>query len=291
MNCLIVLNEKKYAEKCLNEGIFDKNPYQVISILSKYYYHDCKLKNKEIINLLIDYLNKYYPRYQLNESQWLSVVEKLAANAKNQDLHQLSGIKITKPEIETIIDIHNKTLERLAFTMFCLAKLHNSKNANNNGWVNTKTGEIFKMAHIPCTVFEQDVKLNKLYLLGLVEFPKQNDNLNCRITFVKDDEDEELFISDFRELGYEYQKYRGENFIRCAECGILIRNNKNRTKKYCKNCSTYIPQNTKKVVCVDCGNVFEVTSMNNRSKRCFDCQHKKQLEYQRNSMAKKRNVK
>jgi DNA-directed RNA polymerase subunit RPC12/RpoP len=108
--------------------------------------------------------------------------------------------------------------------------------------------------------------------MGLLEFPKRNDNLSMRVTFLDIDSPEEIFISDFRELGYEYLKYQGENFIRCAECGILTRGSKKNNKKYCKNCSGYIPKVTKSIVCVDCGQEFSTSAYNTKTKRCKECQ-------------------
>ena len=98
-------------------------------------------------------------------------------------------------------------------------------------------------------------------------------------SFINDDSEEELFISDFRELGYEYLLYKGENLIRCADCGILTRGNKTGTKKYCKDCATYTPQGSKTVVCVDCGKEFEVDAKDNQTCRCKDCYIKYRKEY------------
>lgn len=269
---MFILNETEYAEKCLREGIVDKNPYQVISILAKYYYHHCNFKPKQIKDLLVEYLKKYYPRYELNEEQWITAVEKLANNSKKWELYEFAGVKVTKKELKIIRDIKNKSLEKLAFTSLCLAKLHNLRNPKNNGWVNTDTGEVFKAAHINCSTFKQDVKLNKLYTRGLVDFPKQNDNLNFRITFCDDEGEEELFISDFRELGYEYLNYIGEKFIRCAECGILTPPGDTNQKKYCeKHKSKKEPIIEKTVTCVDCGKTFEVSAKDNKTNRCPEC--------------------
>lgn len=126
------------------------------------------------------------------------------------------------------------------FTMLCLAKLSNLKNPNNNGWVNVPIRKIFKLASIYNTTYEQDLKINKLLQLDLIELQDKNNNSNVMVKFIKNDE-ELLIVSDFRELGYEYQKYKGENFIRCAECGILTRGSKNGMKRYCKKCCNIIP--------------------------------------------------
>lgn len=288
---MIVLNEKEYAEQCLKSKTIGDKPFFTLSILAKYYYHCHGYRKKKITDLLISFISECYPRYSCNRADWDAHIEKMAANAGKYTLFEIDGIWITRAELDTIEGIHNKVLERLAFTMLCLAKLGNARNCKNNGWVNYTVKDIYSMARISCSVIDRYEKLSQLNQLALLEFPKKNDNLSSRVTYVDDDSEKVLFIYDFRELGCEYLKYKGENFIRCHECGILIRNNKNRTKKYCHKCAAYSPIKIKEIVCVDCGIVFDVGSMNNRSKRCSDCQHKKQLEYQRKSMEKMRNVK
>lgn len=275
---MIILNEREYAENCLQNGIAYTKPFVTLSILAKYYYHECGFRKKKITTLLLEYLSKYYPRYELNEFSWQTSVEKIAAKAGAYQLYQINGVKITKSEIETIANLHDKVLERLMFTMLCLAKLNNEKNPNNNGWVNADTKNIFTYARIGCKSDEREVKIGKLWQMGLLEFSKRNDNLNCRVTFIDNDGDEELFISDFRELGYEYQKYKGEKFINCVECGILIRRSKNGRRKYCNNCKAPTALKTKLVFCADCGCAFEVSNKNNKTIRCTKCQSMKTRE-------------
>lgn len=198
-------------------------------------------------------------------------LDKLATNAGKYKLHEIDGVTITKAELKIIDAIDNKVLRRLAFTMLCLAKLGDAKNPNNNGWVRMDAKDIFKLARISCGIDERNEKISQLYQRGLLEFPKRNDNMDCRVTYIMDKADGELFISDFRELGYEYLSYCGENLIRCSECGILTRGNKNGTKKYCMNCAAPIPLLTKTVTCLDCGTEFEIDSKNNRTNRCPHC--------------------
>lgn len=269
---MIILNEKEYALKCLEKGDIGDNPYFTLSILAKYYYHSLGYRRKKIAKLLLEFISKHYPRYEMNEMSWQTSIDKIASNAGSYELFEISGIKITKNEMAVISEIHNKVLERLMFTMLCLAKLGNSRNPKNNGWVNADSKEIFKCARITCKSNEREIKIGQLWQRGLLEFSKRNDNLNCRVTFIDDNEEEELFVSDFRELGYEYLLYTGNNFIRCAECGILTRGNKNGTKRYCKECSVYTPQKTKLITCADCGKEFEVDARVSNKVRCKQCQ-------------------
>ena len=57
-----------------------------------------------------------------------------------------------------------------------------------------------------------------------------------KVNFIDMDNEVVLKIKDFRELGYEYQNYIGDgNFIRCSECGRLVRK-KGKRDKYCLKC-------------------------------------------------------
>lgn len=288
---MIVLDERKYAENCLRDGSINDNPFFTLSILAKYYYHYLGFRKKKIIKLLLEFLEKNYPKYELNKYTWQTSVEKLAARAGKFPLFEIAGVSITKSELDTIANIHNKVLERLAFTMLCLAKFGNAKNDSNNNWVNLDSKEIFKLARISCKANEREIKIGQLYQMGLLEFSKRNDNLNCRVTFVDNDSEGVVFISDTRELGYEYLKYKGENFIRCADCGILTRGNKNGTKRYCKDCSAYTPQKTKTIICVDCGKDFIVAGNNKRQTRCNDCYAQYRKEKVRQNVQKYRESK
>lgn len=269
---MIILNEKSWVEECLKTGDMDsEKPYKVLQLIAKYYYHCLGYRKKKIINGLTEFMKENYPPYYSSLSSWNDTIEKIAAKAGNYKLYEISEILITKPELEIIDSIENKNIRLVAFTMLCLAKYGNVKNEKNNGWVNLETKEIFKLARVSASTARQDEILGDLGIMGLLEFPKKNGNLSSRVTFVDDSGEIKLRVSDFKELGYEYLLYKGENFIRCCKCGRLTRGNKAGTKKYCNSCIGYIPISTKKIVCVDCGKEFQIDSMNNRSCRCPDC--------------------
>lgn len=285
----IVLNEKEYAEECLKNNDIGNSPYFTLSILAKYYYHHYGYRKKKITDLLISFLQKNYSKYDCNISKWNDTVEKIAANAGKYKLFQIDGVWITKTELVTIESLSNKMLERLAFTLLCLAKMGNIKNPLNNGWVNLEAKEVFKLARISCCVKERYDLLGQLRDIGLLEYPKRNDNLSCRITYINDESEQKIFVSDFRELGYEYLRYKGGRFIFCGECGILIRNNKNQTRKYCSHCSCYVPKGEKAVQCIECGKVFWVSARVSNKRRCNRCQGERNKDKKRQwSQANKR---
>lgn len=284
---MIILNEKEYAEHCIREKEIDmKKPYKTLYILGKYYYHVCGYRKRKIEKTLMEFVEQTYPRYEYSKSIWEDNIEKIAKNAGKHKLHEIDGVWVTDIELDTISTINNSMLERLAFTMLCLAKLGNLRNSKNNGWVNNDAKEIFTLARISCTAKERYLNLGILGQLGLLEFPKKLDNLSSRVTYINETGDNKLFISDFRELGYEYQNYLGGNFTRCAECGRLFRNNKQKSKKYCKDCIGYTPQVIKIIHCVDCGKAVEVDAKNNKTCRCSSCQKEYRKNYQKELMRK-----
>lgn len=275
---MIILNEKEYAEECLKNRIINNKPFATLLILAKYYYHCFGYKKKKITQLLTEYMDKYCPCYSDDRLRWDDTIEKIAANVKKFTLFEIDGIWITKLELETIKNINNKVLERLAFTMLCIAKLNNIKNPQNNGWVNTSVKEIFDIAKIPCSIANRYAKLNMLNQINLLEFPKKNDNLSSRVTFINNESEKVLFISDFRELGYEYLKYMGDiHYTRCRECRRLFKINVH-NKIYCPACHKQDDCDYKYITCIDCGKLFEVKNKNNTSSRCAKCQEKKNKE-------------
>lgn len=293
---MIILNERIYAEQCLRNLKMETKPFQTLTIIGNYFFH-AGYNKKRIFKELRDFFIKAdLATYSSNKRYWDDTLELISSKSGKYPLHELDGVWITHNELNTIKKLKNKLLERLAFTLLCLAKLNNMRNPNNNYWVNNDYKEIFNLARITCKKKERYINMGRLYRSGLIELAKRIDNLSVRVTFADSDatyysrDEGDLFISDFRELGYEYLYANGGNFIRCAECGILVRGNKQHTKKYCKDCAGYTPIKTKRIICSDCGRAFEVSSLNSKTTRCEDCQKendkRRKREWKRKQMKK-----
>lgn len=286
---MIILNEKEFCEECLRTGDLGNKPFYTLTILGKYYYHHLGYRKAKISKCLYKIMEQCYPRFQIMKSKIAESCDNIASKSGKYPLYEIDGVWITKSELNKIDQLEDAKMRRVLFTLLCLAKLGNEKRPKNNGWVNTSTREIFELARVSCKVVDRDFMLGRLGKLGLLEFPKKNDNVSNRVTFIDDGSKKVLMISDFRELGYEYLKYKGENFIRCGECGILIRGNKNNTKRYCSSCAGYIPKRIKTITCIDCGKDIVVSAKNNKTVRCKDCQRIHRNDYQRDEMRNRRN--
>ena len=283
---MIILNEKQYAQKCIADNDIGEKPYRTLSIMAKYYYFSCGYKKKQIQDLLTDFIKINYIEYSGKQAFWDEQIEKIVSKVNKQTLYEISGVKITKSEMQKIQSLNNRLLEKLLFSMLCVAKYYNLKNEKNNGWVNLPDKDMLKLANINCSTTRINGYINALYQKHLLDLPWRCDILNYRVTFI-DDGEEEIFVSDFRNLGYEYLLYCGENYIRCAECGTLTTSNKNGDKKYCSKCRCYTPKPTRSIICVSCGITFTMSSRSRR-KRCDVCYQIERKRIEREKKARQR---
>lgn len=274
----IILNEKEFAENCLQTLSTELDTYSTVMILAKYF-HYRGLPKKDIYTSLVDFLvDSKSIDYAKNRQYWENTCEWLSIKADKYALLDTNGVWITKKEFNKIKELNNKVLERLAFTLLCLAK-YNAVKHEGSYWVNFEYRDIFAMARVTCKSSERNKKINTLVKAGYVIPAKQVDNLNLNVTFVDEEtteyseENGDLFVYDFRELGYEYRKYSGEDFIRCAECGILTKGGERGTRRYCKSCLKYTKKPEKKeIICIDCGKVVITSKHDGHKCRCDDCQ-------------------
>jgi hypothetical protein len=299
----LILNEVKRAEEIINDGEIGNKPSATLFLLAKYYRKYYGYNLKETISKLNDFMKKYYPNY--NYVLWENIIEDISRNSIKFELRQIEDIGITQKEFNIIKSLNNLDHEKLVFTMLCYAKVYNASNVNNNNWVNCSIPELFKIARVSVKY-----KNDKMYMLNdiknnllidskndkgndikqsLISFSRKNDNKNIKLNFIDDSNDYILCINDFRELGYEYLTYLGEKYSRCETCGVLFKQNKNSTYKYCIKHRGYQPIGTKTIKCIDCGNDVKVDGKVKNKKRCDECQKKYDLERNRIRVQKFRN--
>lgn len=288
------MKESEAVQAIINKKSVSENTYADLILLIKYYYSQAKknnkkLKMKEVIAELQEYLKPQYDNYQ--SVDWYNRLEKLIKKYKNTPLYDIDSIPITDAELTTIKSIKNKKQEKIAFVSLVLAKYYNLKNEKNNDYVNVEYSVIFRLARVTATImYEQPLLLHELKEMNLIQRSNRIDNPNFRVLFIDNDSPVVLHITDLRELGYQYLKYKGEKFIECAECGVLLRK-KNNATKYCPACRGYQPIQFKTLTCVDCGKEFVVAGNNKRTCRCEECYKKYRNEQVRINMRNMRNNK
>lgn len=301
----LILDEVKRAEEILDSGDIGNKPSATLFLLAKYYRKHIGYNQKDTISKLNDFMKKNYPDY--NYVLWENIIENISRNSIKFGLRQVESIGVTKKELDTIKLLNNLDQEKLVFTMLCYAKVYNESNLNNNNWVNCSISELFKIARVSVKYKNDkmymlnDIKNNLLIeskdnnnndiKLSLISYSKKNDNKNIKLNFIDECKEHVLCIDDFRELGYEYLLYLGENYSRCEKCGVLFKQNKKNNYKYCIKHRGYQSQETKMIKCIepDCGKEFVVNARDNKTCRCDKCTQKHRNNYQKELMRKRRN--
>jgi hypothetical protein len=291
----VILNERKYAEEIIEKREIGSKPSSTLYLLGKYYRKVIGLDAKSTYDKLNKFMQDNYKDY--NSVLWENIIEDISKKSNKYNMREVNFVGITKKELDTIFLINDIVLEKLVFSMLCHAKLYNTSSSNNNNWVNTKLPELFKTARVNVKLKDGKMLLiNKLVgmnilenvdndgvitYLPLISLSQKNTNTNIQLLFIDDSNDYILRVNDFRELGYEYMLYLGENYSRCTECGVLFKQNKNNTYKYCVKHREYQKQETKFIQCVDCKKEFKVDARNNTKDRCDECYDKYRQEKNR----------
>lgn len=238
----VVLDEHEWAKERIEARTLGKKPFETLTRVSKYYL-DNNYGKKETRKAVERFLLQCDPYASI--PKWANTIENALNRALKYNAIQIDDVRITVPEMKKISNLKGRQLQRLAFTLLCLAKYWNAVNPNCDGWVNNKDSDIMQIANITTSIKRQSSMYYTLNELGLVSFSKRVDNINVKVCFIEDGETE-LTISDFRNLGYQYLKYLGEPYFECVNCGLTtkIRNPQNKNsawkQKYCKDCAVKI---------------------------------------------------
>ena len=243
----IILKENDWAEKMIQSKSLGKKPSETLRRVARYYIDNGYTKKKELRQKLDIFLLQCDPVASL--PKWDAALEYAATSALKYEAVDIDQIPITTSELDIIESLNGVQIERLAFTLLCLAKYWYMVSTEPDYWVNNKDNEIMALANINTSIKRQCLLYGTLKESGLIRFSKRIDNTNVRVCFVSEDQsDVALTVSDFRNLGYQYMKYkyrkhRHNPYFECENCGITVKYTdpeKGRKQKFCKACATEI---------------------------------------------------
>ena len=291
----VILNEKKYVEDCLKYGRINNKPGRTLALMAQYYYDFGGYRKKKIAELLVEFMRKYYRGFDRNEKDFIKMCEGIANRTGGVALLEIDGLKITRAEIDAISALNNKKLEKLAFAFLCLQKVENARLPGKVAYISNDLKEVFEYANIETrktngrvAAMERLEMVNQLYTAGLLEFRPQSISNDIRVTCLNEDSETVMVVSDFRQLGYQYQQYKGAKVCNCVRCGVAFRPRKGKSDKYCSDACAHAVK-TKELVCVDCGVTFITDARSDvRQCRCERCQKVKVREDNRRRKQKQR---
>lgn len=276
----IILNERQRAEDIIRTGDLGKHVANSLSILARYYHKYEGLKNKQLYNKLDGFMADYYADYL--PYNWSITIDSQVKKAEKYPLIEIDYIPVTKNELDIIKGLNDIMLERLAFTYLVLAKFYNLRNSDNNGWVVLQPSAVFTLANLSKSRLEQYEFIHELKELGFIELAKRIDNPNIRVTFIDNNSEVAVKVTQMVNVGYYYLKYIGKDIKPCPRCGKLMRSR----FKLCNDCRDKPAMRYK--TCVDCGLDFLVPVNAAKKCRCNACQKEYRKKYQRELMRKRK---
>lgn len=232
----IVLNEKQWVEDALNASSLGSKPSETLGRLARYY-HEMGYKKNEVHKMLEEFMIRCDSN--INIVRWQPVIDNSIKYAWKGSLIMIDPIAITRGEMEMIAKLPGILLQRLMFTLVCLAKYGNAVRPCNNAWVNRDIREIIALSNIKVTVRRQSLLFNDLWREGYIGFSNIIDNINVNVKILDSEGEAALHIDDFRNLGNQYMQYVGEGYMACHHCGLVVKRN-SPNQKYCKDCSVDI---------------------------------------------------
>ena len=235
----IVLRENEWAQKMIESGDLGKKPSDTLRRVARYYL-DAGKTPAAVRQAVESFIIKCDPDASL--PGWDNAIDWAIKRAKKISASDIRDIQITDTEIEKISLLDGKQIQRLAFTLLCLAKYWAQRNPDSDFWVNCKDNEIMSLANISTSIRRQSLMYWTLREAGMIQFSKKVDNTNVRVCFA-DSGDIALRITDFRNLGYQYLMYCGDPYFKCSGCGITAKikhPQNNRKPKYCPECAAKI---------------------------------------------------
>ena len=233
----VVLNERIWAEDAIRDLYQGKNPMEALGRIAKYYRHVGHKRN-DVHRKLEEYLIRCNPT--VNLFAWQDSIEAALSVSDKYKLIEIPYIPVTSEELAKIATADGIRMKRVLFTLLCSAKYLNAVNPKNNNWVHFSHRDVFQMANVSATIRERATMIHTLYKSGFISFNKIVDNTNMRVEFVSENNDNpELKIDDFRNLGNQYSAYAEGGYMPCQCCGIFVKRT-GRRQRYCKKCATAI---------------------------------------------------
>lgn len=236
----IVLNERKYAEQILEDMDVSTGLRSKLTVIAKYYFANGLSKEKVSNNI-----TEFVRACGIPPERWdmITMVQRVVSSAKKKKLIEIESIPITIEEVSAIEALNGRTTQRTAFTLLCLAKYLDIVNEKNDHWVWTPETQVMKMANVAATVMRRCEILNAIRDAGMTEYSKRVDNNSIHVLFIGGTE-VAMNITDFRNLGYQWNMYHGEPYYVCGDCGLTgkmnepskVGDSRGRKREYCDSC-------------------------------------------------------
>lgn len=238
-------NEIDYAKTIEEKGFLTNYHTYELTILIKYWKSQ-GIKPKQRKEKAYEFCEKYIENF--NDVKYFKRINYALRKGSRRDnpLIIINNIPITDKEIEYINSSnigydYKKILFSLLVNMkikkeICKLKYSNYSGYNYIGGSQKVFNDILNTAKIPNMYKINDI-INILSQLDYIDVRTRG---KINLLFIENIEDSDnivLSINTYDNIGYYFDLYNGDKkIIKCIDCGKLIKQSKNKRKKYCSEC-------------------------------------------------------
>lgn len=236
---MLVFDEDKQYEKLEQFG-FEKYPNRrdLLILARKWLSEGTNIQN--IYSLMVEFCLRFNPQFNsvLNENLLMSVINDIKQELKNgKKFYYKNNIKIYKNEVDSILSLNDKNLQRVAFIIVSLAKWRNANYIYLNASSSISLKIIFDLAKVKLTGKQQKEILHTLNVSGFIDV-QLKPLLKCMIPCVSDTGDIAIDYMINNDLIDVWVNYISPKCQRCGVPIVKITNN----QKYCAECAKIVKQ-------------------------------------------------
>lgn len=282
----LLLNECDEVQRILREESL-LEPAEQVFLLARYYRCTLSYAPKRAEEALQAFVRRTIP--DGDTARWTGILHRALACAKDRPLHQLGNLPVSERELAAVTACSGRREQRILFTLIVLARYFNAIHGVDSGWVNLPLRDILRLAGSNIPTADGLEILRRLCADGLIEPRRGIGELALRVVCLDNDGQVALTLHDLRAVGFEYLQHMGYGrFVRCARCGLLVRQSRSNNRRYCDRCREHPSGQKHRMVCIDCRKIFWANSRATRKSRCDACQAEFRRVYRRTYMRKKR---
>ncbi|MCK9576898.1 MAG: hypothetical protein M0R51_13425 [Clostridia bacterium] len=234
---MLIFNNKTQYDNLMANG-FEKYPNKRDLIILCQQWIGNGTPKKDLKDNMADFCYKWNSQFNSakSESLFLNVLKTLDNVEKSPPQFQFAtNIVVFQSEVDRILELKDKNLQKIAFIIICLAKWRNANFIYLNSESTIKLKDIFNFAGIKSTGKEQNLMLYKLNSCGFT-----NVQLKPLLKYIIPSIITEGDIA----LNFEIDENMIKHWIKlayphCERCGCEIIKQSNK-QKYCKECAKIV---------------------------------------------------